>query len=227
MPAAKVFCCVPVRIGAIAISAILLTVYLAGTIAIFVQRQGMRNWATLVQAVDVPLTNEAFDGVFGAMAAVSIAYTLTHVYGLISIILQKRKLVKVYHIVNWFFVLLILTISLSYWFYFKVKRDVYINDCQDLQNNGAMPFNDTYTPVVVPGKNILAGGSDKSHCISLVNKLVIASGVVTFLANMIQLYFASCIGTYAFSLNWQYLHQRLQTQDVDELAMGKIAVDRD
>lgn len=49
-----------------------------------------------------------------------------------------------------------------------------------------MPFNDTYTPVVVPGKNILAGGSDKSYCISLVNKLVIASGVVTFLANMIQ-----------------------------------------
>lgn len=93
-----------------------------------------------------------------------------------------------YHIVNWFFVLLILTISLSYWFYFKVKRDVYINDCQDLQNNGAMPFNDTYTPVVVPGKNILAGGSDKSHCISLVNKLVIASGVVTFLANMIQVH---------------------------------------
>lgn len=91
-----------------------------------------------------------------------------------------------YHIINWFFVLLILTISLSYWFYFKVKRDVYINDCQDLRNNGAMPFNDTYTPVVVPGKNILAGGSDKSHCISLVNKLVIASGVVTFLANMIQ-----------------------------------------
>lgn len=96
-----------------------------------------------------------------------------------------------YHIINWFFVLLILTISLSYWFYFKVKRDVYINDCQDLRNNGAMPFNDTYTPVVVPGKNILAGGSDKSYCISLVNKLVIASGVVTFFANMIQVHTSS------------------------------------
>lgn len=44
----------------------------------------------MVQAVDVPLTNEAFDGVFGAMAAVSIAYTLTHVYGLISIILVSN-----------------------------------------------------------------------------------------------------------------------------------------
>lgn len=44
----------------------------------------------MVQAVDVPLTNEAFDGVFGAMAAISIAYTLTHVYGLISIILVSN-----------------------------------------------------------------------------------------------------------------------------------------
>lgn len=57
----------------------------------------MRNWATLVQAVDVPLTNEAFDGVFGAMAAISIAYTLTHVYGLISIILVSNVIESMDH----------------------------------------------------------------------------------------------------------------------------------
>lgn len=77
-------------------------------------------------------------------------------------------------------------ITLSYWFYFKVKRDVYVNDCQDLRNNGVMPNGDIYKPVTVPGKNMIAGGADKSHCINLIHTLVIVSGVVVFVGNFIH-----------------------------------------
>ncbi|KAI9311297.1 hypothetical protein BX666DRAFT_1867971 [Dichotomocladium elegans] len=227
MPSDRILCCIPVRIGAIAVAAALLTVSLSSTVVMFVQRQGMRDWATLVQAVDVPLTDVAFDGIFYSMAGILIAYTVTNAFGLSVVILQRRKLVQVYHILNWFFVLLMMTISLSYWFYFKVKRDVYINDCQDLQNNGEMPFNSTYTPVEVPGKNMLAGGSDKSHCINFIKKLVVISGVSVFIGNFLQLFLASCIGTYAASLHWKYLHQRVQTQDIDELTMRKLNPERD
>ncbi|KAI9495344.1 hypothetical protein BDB00DRAFT_814245 [Zychaea mexicana] len=225
MPASRVFCCVPVRVGALAIASLLCVLYFASSIVMLVKRQGLKDWATMVQAVDVPLTDQAFDGVYAALVAVSLTYTLLSAYGVVAIVLRRRKLIQIYHVTNWFFVLLIMTVSLAYWFYFKVKRDVYINDCQDLQNQGVTPNGEIYTPVAVPGKNMIAGGSDKSHCISLVQTLVIVSGIVVFLGNFIQLYLASCIGTYASSLNWEYLHQRLQTQDIDELADRKASID--
>ncbi|KAF7728072.1 hypothetical protein EC973_006709 [Apophysomyces ossiformis] len=113
-------------------------------------------------------------------------------------------MVRIYHAINWFFVLLILTTTVAYWIYFKVKQNTYVNDCQDLVNGGSMPNNSTYTPVAVPGKHPVAGGSDKSYCIDMINKLVIGSAIVVFVGNFIQVYFASSIGIYSTSLKRQY-----------------------
>lgn len=156
-------------------------------------------------------------------------------------------MIRVYHIVNWFFVLLILMITMAHWIYFKVKRDVYINDCQDAWNNGVHPNSEVYHPVVVPGKFPIAGGSDKRHCINLIKQLVIGSGFTVFIGNFIQvrnsllsqgaiivfhshthirarkkLYFANCIGSYSTRQNWLHRHQRLQTHDEEELRLRKL-----
>lgn len=77
-------------------------------------------------------------------------------------------------------------ITMAHWIYFKVKRDVYINDCQDAWNNGMHPNSEVYHPVVVPGKFPIAGGSDKRHCINLIKQLVIGSGFTVFIGNFIQ-----------------------------------------
>ena len=94
---------------------------------------------------------------------------------------------RIYHVANWFFVLLIFTITVAFWTYFNVKQDIYVNDCQDLQNIKTNPtLNPYYTPIQIPGKQPIAGGSDKSECIYLIRNLVIGFGVVMFIVNLIQ-----------------------------------------
>lgn len=131
MPASKVLCCVPVRVGALTIACVLcvslgffylklaMTATLkqsndrCSTLAVpllcllnvkvaalpFTKQQlltrvfklGMRDWATLVQAVDVPLTESAFDGVFASMLTVIFAYSAVSAYGIAAIALVGRK----------------------------------------------------------------------------------------------------------------------------------------
>ncbi len=43
-----------------------------------------------------------------------------------------------------------------------------------------------YTPIQLPRKQIVAGGSDKSDCINLIKSLVIGFGVFMFIFNFIQ-----------------------------------------
>lgn len=96
-------------------------------------------------------------------------------------------MVRIYHVANWFFVLLLLTITVAFWIYFKVKQDGYVNDCQDLRNiKNNITSDPFYTSIQIPGKQIVAGGSDKSECIEFIKRLVIASGVLTFVCNILQ-----------------------------------------
>lgn len=96
-------------------------------------------------------------------------------------------MVRIYHVVNWFFVLLLFTTSVAFWVYFKVKQEVYVNDCQaqqNLQNNATASI--YYTQILIPGKQLIAPGSDKSECINLIKNLVITSGVCVFVFNFLQ-----------------------------------------
>ncbi|KAL1930074.1 hypothetical protein VTP01DRAFT_1228 [Rhizomucor pusillus] len=218
----KILCCIPARIGVLGISSILFCVYFALSIVTFVKQNDLRDWATFTQEVDTPLTDAAFNGLFIFFATIMVAYTVTSAFGFLVTFFERRTLIRVYHIVNWFFVLLILMITMAHWIYFKVKRDVYINDCQDAWNNGMHPNSEVYHPVVVPGKFPIAGGSDKRHCINLIKQLVIGSGFTVFIGNFIQLYFANCIGSYSTRQNWLHRHQRLQTHDEEELRLRKL-----
>ncbi|KAG0183692.1 hypothetical protein DFQ28_001243, partial [Apophysomyces sp. BC1034] len=109
----------------------------------FVKRDEMHQWATMVQDVDSALTEEAFNGVYYAFLSVFLAYAVTSLFGILSAILYQM-------------------------------------------NGGTMPNNSTYTPVAVPGKYPVAGGSDKSQCIDLINQLVIGSAIIVFIGNFIQ-----------------------------------------
>ncbi|KAL7312419.1 hypothetical protein PS15m_008180 [Mucor circinelloides] len=213
----KICCCIPTRIGVLMVSFIIFSIYLVLTILMFVYKQDLQSWSTLQQNVDTPLTVEAFNGVFDAFATIFIAYFSVSILGTVSIILQHRRIVRIYHVANWFFVLLLLTVTVAFWTYFKVKQDGYVNDCQDLQNiRNNITSDPFYTSIQVPGKQIVAGGSDKSECIEFIRRLVIASGVLTFVCNILQLYWARSIGVYATSLKRHYQHKRLQVQDEDD-----------
>ncbi|KAI8887152.1 hypothetical protein K501DRAFT_321526 [Backusella circina FSU 941] len=217
----RVCCCIPVRLGAMLMALIIGCIYLICTILMFVYRRDMQAWSTLEQNVDTPLTVEAFNGVFNAFVSLFIIYTVVSVAGLISIGLQHRKMVRVYHIANWFFVLLFFTMSVAFWIYFKVKQDIYINDCQDLQNmldlQNNVPQNPYYTSIQIPNRPMIAGGSDKSHCIELIHRLVIVTGIVVFVGNLLQVYWARSIGKYAIALKRYYQHQKLQMKEDDDL----------
>lgn len=68
-----------------------------------------------------------------------------------------------------------------------MKQDVYVNDCQDLRNMSSnATLSSIYTPIQIPGKQTVAGGSDKSECMELIKKLVIGSGVCVFVGNFLQ-----------------------------------------
>ncbi|CAO3621747.1 unnamed protein product [Mucor hiemalis] len=161
--------------------------YVTTIALLFNYRQEITSWSTLQQNVDTPLTVEAFNNVFISFISLFCAYAFTALFGLIALGLKHRKLVRIYHVANWFFVLLIFTVNAAFWIYFKVKQDVYVNDCQDLRimhtNATLNPF---YTPIQLSGKQIVAGGSDKSECIDLIKDLVIVSGVFLFVFNFVQ-----------------------------------------
>ncbi|KAI8979594.1 hypothetical protein BDF20DRAFT_819404 [Mycotypha africana] len=213
----KVCCCIPTRLGVFMMSLMIFAIYLAVTTLLFVYRNTLKIWSTLEQNVDTPLTESAFNGIFYTFVSLFIIYMLVSIFGMISIIKQQRKMVRIYHILNWFFVLLLLTITVACWIYFKVNQDTYINDCQDLRNmNANSTLNPIYTPIQVPGKMIIAGGTDKNYCIDLIRRLVIGSGICVFACNFIQLYWARSIGVYATYLKRHFQHKRLQVEDDDD-----------
>ncbi|KAL0080281.1 hypothetical protein J3Q64DRAFT_1759305 [Phycomyces blakesleeanus] len=212
----KVLCCIPARIGVILMSTIMFLVYIAIIVLSFIKRDEMELWATTKQSTDTDFTKEAFNGLFYAFVSVFIVYAVVLAYGILSAFMDNHKLVRIYHILNWFFVLLVLTSTLAYWIYFKVKQTVYVNDCQEYENTKNQTTDNTYSPVAIPGKTTVAGGADKSFCIDLVNKLVIGTGVVVFVGNFIQVYIASSIGIYSTSLKRNNQHQRLHSLDDDE-----------
>ncbi|KAI7887880.1 uncharacterized protein EV154DRAFT_519378 [Mucor mucedo] len=216
----KVCCCLPVRIGVLIMSFLIFCIYFVATFLMFYYRNDLTQWSILQQNVDTPLTLDAFNGVFYAFVTAFITYAVVSIVGMVAIVLQHRRLVRIYHVANWFFVLLLFTTTLAFWTYLKVKQDVYVNDCQELFNvyNNAT-INSVYTPIQIPGKQIVAGGSDKSECINFIKKLVIGSGVCVFICNILQLYWARSIGKYATSLKRHYQHQRLEVRDDDMLSI--------
>ncbi|CAO3621743.1 unnamed protein product [Mucor hiemalis] len=193
--------------------------YVTTIALLFNYRQEITSWSTLQQNVDTPLTVEAFNNVFISFISLFCAYAFTALFGLIALGLKHRKLVRIYHVANWFFVLLIFTVNAAFWIYFKVKQDVYVNDCQDLRimhtNATLNPF---YTPIQLSGKQIVAGGSDKSECIDLIKDLVIVSGVFLFVFNFVQIYWARSIGKYATSFKRNYWHYNVQAQNDDVIS---------
>jgi hypothetical protein len=72
---------------------------------------------------------------------------------------------RIYNIVNWVFVLIVLVLSLAWWIYLKVKQADFLSECQI-----ASPLNP----------------DDSESCIDYVNKLVIISGVLVFAGNLLQ-----------------------------------------
>lgn len=72
-----------------------------------------------------------------------------------------------------------------------MKQDGFVNDCQDLRNiKNNVTSDPFYTSIQIPGKQIVAGGSDKSECMEFIKRLVIASGVLTFVCNILQVIIA-------------------------------------
>ncbi|KAI9249050.1 hypothetical protein BY458DRAFT_525924 [Sporodiniella umbellata] len=210
--------CVPLRFGTILIVSVLCLLYLTLSILICTHKQVLEYWLTFEQSVDTSLTTEAFHGVFYSFAAFFIAYTIVSFFGLVSVFTQRRHLIRAYHIINWFFVLLLFTVSVAFWVYFKFKRDVYINDCQDLlniQNNST--FSAYYTQISIPGKQRIAPGSDKSKCIQIITNSIIGSGIGIFIFNFLQVYWARSIGKYTTSLKRVHQHHKLETKENDSL----------
>ncbi|KAI8098218.1 uncharacterized protein B0P05DRAFT_576610 [Gilbertella persicaria] len=217
----KICCCIPSRIGVLIVSLIIFSVYLALTVLMFVSKEDMASWSTSQEGVRNPLTIEAYNGMFEAFATIFIAYVVVSLLGTGAVWMRNRKAVRIYHIVNWFFVLLLFTITIAVWAYFNVEQNTYVNDCQAQQNiaNNAT-FNPYYTPLVIPGKQLIAGGSDKSECIKTIKRYVIAAGFCVFFCNFVQIYWARSIGKYATSLKRSYQHKRLEMKDDDMISVS-------
>ncbi|KAI8988807.1 hypothetical protein BDB01DRAFT_783190 [Pilobolus umbonatus] len=226
--AERVCCCLPVRLGVLFMSFTIFVrlKWISFTVILIHRALELEIWCMGDQTSDTPLTLEAFNGVFFSFSSAFILYALVSILGVASIIMQHRRLVRIYHVLNWFFVLLLLTTTAAFWIYFKVNQNAYINDCQAQQNINSGMTDHIYTPIKIPGKQTIAGGSDKSDCIKFVNRLVIGSGVCVFITNFIQIYWARSIGKYATSLKRYYQHQRIEVKD-DESTSSKGGLERE
>lgn len=143
----------------------------------------MEYLATNQQIIGTSFTVEAFNAVFYSFISIFIVYITICVFGLFAILevkflkhikpqvclkkkdQQHRRMARIYNIVNWVFVLIVLVLSLAWWIYLKVKQADFLSECQI-----ASPLNP----------------DDSESCIDYVNKLVIISGVLVFAGNLLQ-----------------------------------------
>ncbi|OBZ89330.1 hypothetical protein A0J61_02620 [Choanephora cucurbitarum] len=216
----KVCCCIPSRVGVLLVCCIIFSIYLTLTILMFLYEEDLQLWSTAEDEVDNPLTIEAFNGIFTAFAVIFISYSAVSALGILVVFMRRKKWVRVYHVINWFYVLLLFTITVSIWAHFNMDRNNFINTCQidyNIANN--ITNHPYYTPLVVPGKQVVAGGSDKSACIDLVRRMLIGSGILVFSCNLIQVYWARTIGKYAIHFKKSFQHKRLETRDEDMMSI--------
>ncbi|OZJ04909.1 hypothetical protein BZG36_02516 [Bifiguratus adelaidae] len=212
----KCCCCIPLRIGVLIISLLLLGCNIFALVELVRGEKGKYVAALSSNTQFAQLTGNylsVINPVFYALIAVAALYGLASVFGAAGSILRNRPMTMAFSIVNWIMVTIVSLVVVGTWIYYMTQRNNYIayctNDVNQLQQAQQQAANSPYTPVNVPNANVLSGITPQ-ECQTLFNNIAIAWGVIGIVGSIILIYFAFCVGAYAARLKRRNQHTVLK-----------------
>ncbi|CAO3686740.1 unnamed protein product [Umbelopsis vinacea] len=163
-----------------------------------------------------PIQANQFVPVFWSLVAVYILYTISSLFGVIGSITQKRRMVLFFSILYWIMVILTLIVSFAVWILLLVKRSDIETACEAAVSNSIAATDSPYhSPVAIPNQQ----ADIQNACNEAIRNATIGGGVIVFVGNALQLYFASAISAYAQRLKRNNQHQKLR--DLDDFPSAK------
>ncbi|KAI9285246.1 hypothetical protein BC943DRAFT_360351 [Umbelopsis sp. AD052] len=196
-------CCIPLRVGVGIIATLSLAFYGSSLILCFVYKNG--------NVVDNRING--VNAIFWSSVAVSIVWLLASLFGLIGVLTQRRGMVLLFNTFNWIMAFLTLGVSLAAFILLLAKQQDAHNNCVTFWNEqGGPPTADGspyHSSVNIPSNQ----QSIDDYCTNVLRILTIVIGVLTFVGNGIQLYFAAMVGAYSTRL--KRFRQHVPLRDLD------------
>ncbi|KAI8967007.1 hypothetical protein BDF20DRAFT_830359 [Mycotypha africana] len=173
--------CIPARAGVMIIALISTMIYLACTVSLFLTKPYSN-----VTYNGIELNMSIINGIYYASIAISIIFALASILGVIGSIVQQRKMIAIFKISYWTMSLIQFLLSVITVIVFVTKRTEIIEAC------AAYPEESLDT------------------CTVYYRNFMISYGIIVFLFNFIQFYFASVISAYATRLRRTNMHEKLR-----------------
>lgn len=111
-------------------------------------------------------------------------------------------MVNIFRFLYWTVVILLLVSSTIIWIFMLIKQNSIIDGCQQYLNDSNIASNQ---------QNFL-----QEDCHTATKQILIASGIIVFIGNFIQIYFASIINAYATRLAHYGAFQHEQLRNLDD-----------
>ncbi|KAF7727782.1 hypothetical protein EC973_007013 [Apophysomyces ossiformis] len=156
--------------------------------------------------------------VYWTCVAVIGLYSVSSLFGVVGSIAQNRKMIGIFKFMYWVMAIVLLCVSLAAWILMLVKRDSIVAGCNQYLQDISTSHSPYYTPVQLPNGAIFG----KDDCEGAMKRVLIVGGVLVFIGNFLQIYFASAISAYADRLKRNNQHQKLR--DLDDYPESKMAV---
>ncbi|KAI8879021.1 hypothetical protein K501DRAFT_227430 [Backusella circina FSU 941] len=203
--------CIPLRTGVTVIAVCSSIFYIGCLIWLLKSTSTLNSFSQQDQS--------AAKAVFWTCVSVIGLYSASSLFGVIGGITQNRKMVNIFRYLYWIVAVLLLLGSSTTWILMMVKRDSIISGCQKylLESTNASSY---YSPVTLPNDTMHLHEED---CTSATKQILIIFGIIVFIGNAVQVYFACLINAYARRLKGG-LAQHHKLRDMDDFPENKMGV---
>ncbi|KAI9022939.1 hypothetical protein CLU79DRAFT_749591 [Phycomyces nitens] len=194
-------CCVPLRAGVMVIAIVSSAFYISSLVYLLIRRSDM--------FAKHPDSLNTLTPIFWTGVAVVSVYSISSILGVFGTISQNRAMTAIFRVLYWIMAILILIVSIAAWVIVFVKRDSFQDECISLLGR---PDSDIYSIVKVPSGSEVATALQNA-CSDDLKTVLIVSGIAVVIGNIVQIYFASVVSSYASRLKRGNKHIPLRNLD--------------
>ncbi|KAL0095874.1 hypothetical protein J3Q64DRAFT_1709026 [Phycomyces blakesleeanus] len=194
-------CCIPLRAGVMVIAIVSSAFYISSLVYLLIRRSDM--------FAKHPDSLNFLTPIFWTSVAVVSVYSISSILGVFGSISQNRAMTAVFRVLYWIMAILILVVSVAGWVLLLVNRDSWQDECA---NYVSKPDSDIYSIVKVPSGSEVATVLQNA-CSNDLKTILIVSGIAVVMGNIIQIYFASVVSSYASRLKRGNKHIPLRNLD--------------
>lgn len=113
-------------------------------------------------------------------------------------------MINIFRYLYWTVVILLLLSSSAIWIFMLIKQNSIIDECQQYLNDSTAISSNHQQGLI------------QEDCHTATKQILIAGGIVVFVGNLIQVYFASIINAYAARLGQHGSFQHHQLHNLDD-----------